>query len=189
MEQIKSALEIALEKTAHVKRASDEEIRRHKEKELTSLAIGIVQKYLRGESKLRDLASASERYAEKGLMSQAIWQQLVAAVDLDSYDSALEGLEFLAEDEEAVKKVTEEVRTIDHELCLEKSNIQRILSDKIGESVKNELALLGISGSSIDIDVESTAQWQQYLHELEARFQAKIELAKERLGRLAPNKQ
>ncbi len=186
MEQIKSALEIALEKTAHIKRASDEEIRRKKEEDLSILAGGVVRKYLRGESKLKDLSNASARHPERELMSRSIWEQLVAAVVLEKCDNVLEGLEFLASDKEEVKKVAAKVGEINEEFCLEKDNRLSVLSDKMEPSIRQELAQQGISGSSIEIVMESTPQWQQCFHELEALFQAKLELVKENLSRLAP---
>ena len=186
MEQIKSALEIALEKTAHLKRASAEEIRRQKEEDLVILASGVVQKYLRGEYKLKDLASASERHPEKELMSQALWEQLVAAISLEKCDNVLEGLEFLVRDKEAMKQVTAKAREISEEFYLEKNKRLHVLSDRIEQSIRQELSQQGISGSSIEIDVESTPQWQQSFHELEALSQARLELVKESLSRLAP---
>ena len=186
MEQIKSALEIALEKTAHLKRASAEEIRRQKEEDLVILASGVVQKYLRGEYKLKDLASASERHPEKELMSQALWEQLVAAISLEKCDNVLEGLEFLARDKETVKQVTAKAREISEEFYLEKNKRLHVLSDRIEQSIRQELSQQGISGSSIEIDVESTPQWQQSFHELEALSQARLELVKENLSQLAP---
>ena len=185
MEQIKSALEIALEKTAHLKRASAEEIRRQKEEDLVILASGVVQKYLRGEYKLKDLANASERHPEKELMSLVLWEQLVAAISLEKCDNVLEGLEFLSRDKEAVKQVTAKAREISEEFYLEKNKRMHVLSDRMEQSIRQELSQQGISGSSIDIDVESTPQWQQGFHELEALFQARLELAKEGLSRLA----
>ena len=186
MEQIKSALEIALEKTANLKRASAEEIRRQKEEDLVILASGVVQKYLRGEYKLKDLASASERHPEKELMSQALWEQLVAAISLEKCDNVLEGLEFLVRDKEAMKQVTAKAREISEEFYLEKNKRLHVLSDRIEQSIRQELSQQGISGSSIDIDVELTSQWQQGFHELEALFQTRLELVKESLSRLAP---
>jgi len=186
MEQIKSALEIALEKTAHLKRATVEEIRRQKEEDLVILASGVVQKYLRGEYKLKDLASASERHPEKELMSQALWEQLVAAICLEKCDNVLVGLEFLARDKEAVKQATANAREISEEFYLEKNKRLHVLSDRMEQSIRRELSQQGISGSSIEIDAESTPQWQQGFHELEALFQARLELVKESLGRLAP---
>ena len=186
MEQIKSALEIALEKTAHLKRASAEEIRRQKEEALVILASSVVQKYLRGEYKLKDLASASERHPEKELMSQALWEQLVAAICLEKCDNVLEGLEFLAREKESMKQVTAKTREISEEFYLEKNKRLHVLSDRMEQSIRQELSQQGISGSSIEIDVESTPQWQQGFHELEALFQAKLGLVKESLSRLAP---
>ena len=186
MEQIKSALEIALEKTAHLKRASAEEIRRQKEEELVTLATGVVQKYLRGEYKLKDLASASERHPEKELMSQVLWEQLVGAVSLEKCDNVLEGLEYLAKDKEAVKQVTAKAREIGEEFHLETNKRLNAMRDKIEQSIRQELSRQGISGSSIEIEAESTQQWRQSFQELEALFQARLELAKESLRRLAP---
>jgi hypothetical protein len=186
MEQIRSALEIALEKTAHLKRASSEEIRRKKEEDLIIVASGVVQKYLRGESKLKDLSNASDRHPERELMSRALWEQLVAAVVLEKCDNVLEGLEYLARDEEDVKKVIARAREISEEFHLEKDKHLSVLTGKMEQSSRQELAQQGISGSSIEIVVESTPQWHQCCHELEALYQARLELVKESLSRLAP---
>jgi hypothetical protein len=186
MEQIKSALEIALEKTAHLARASDEEIRRKKVEELSILANGVVQKYLRGESKLKDLSNASTRHQDRDLMSRAVWEQLVAAIVLEKCDNVLEGLEFLASDKEDIKKVTAKARKISEEFYLEKDKQLSVMTAKMEQSVRQELAQQGISGSSIEIVMESTPQWQQSFHELEAFFQSKLELVKESLNQLAP---
>ena len=186
MEKIKSALEIALEKTAHLKRATAEEIRRQKEEDIVILANGVVQKYLRAEYKLKDLASASERHPEKELMSQALWEQLVAAISLEKCDNVLECLEFLAKDKEDVKQAAAKAREISEEFYLEKNNRLHVLSDRVEQGIRQELSQQGISGNSIEIDVESTPQWQQGFHELEALFQARLELVKESLSWLAP---
>jgi len=186
MEQIKTAMEIALEKTAHLKRASAEEIRRKKEEEAASLATGLVQKYLRGENKLKDLVIATEHHPEKEIMSRALWRQLVAAIHLERCDNVLEGLELLAGDKESVKHLTDKVKEIGKEFHLVKVNKLQMLNEKIEQNFRQEQAQKGISGSAIEVDVESTEQWRQYLQELEARFQAKLELTKESLSRLEP---
>lgn len=186
MDRIKSALEIALEKTAHLERASAEELRRQKEEELVTLAGGIVQKYLRGEYKLKDLASAPERHPERELMSQALWEQLVTAISLENCESVFEGLEFLATDKEAVRQATARVKEIGQEFRLEKERRLRVLKDVVEQSIRQELSQQGIAGSSVEINVESAPQWRQGLQELEALFQTRLELVKESLNQPAP---
>jgi hypothetical protein len=184
MERIKSALEIALEKTSHLERASAEELRRQKEEKFATLASGIVQKYLRGEYKLKDLASALERYSERSLMAQMLWEQLVAAVSLENCKAAFEGLEFLASDKKAVRQASDRAKEISNELRLEKERRLPVLKDKVEQSIRRELSQRGIAGSSVEVDVELTQQWQQGLQELEIAFHSRLELVKESLGRL-----
>jgi hypothetical protein len=186
MDRIKSALEIAMEKTAHLERASAEELRRQKEEELVTLARGIVQKYLRDEYKLKDLANAPERYPERELMSQALWEQLVAAICLENCKAVFEGLEFLATDKEAVRQATATAKEISQEFRLEKKRRLHGLKEKVEQSIRQELSQQGIAGSSVEIDVESAPQWQQGLQELEALFQSRLELVKESLNQPAP---
>jgi len=184
MDRIKSALEIALEKTAHLERASAEELRRQKEEEFVTLARGIVQKYLRGEYKLKDLASALERYPERALMAQTLWERLVAAVSLENCEAVFEGLEFLASDKKAVRQASARAKEISKELRLEKERRLPVLKDRVEQSIRRELSQQGIAGSSVEVDVELAQQWQQGLQEFEALLQTRLELVKESLGQL-----
>ena len=52
------------------------------------------------------------------------------------------------------------------------------------QSIRRELSQRGIAGSSVEVDVELTQQWQQGLQELEIPFHSRLELVKESLGRL-----
>jgi hypothetical protein len=186
MDRIKSALEIALEKTAHLERASAEELRRQKEEELVTLSKGIVQKYLRGEYTLKDVASALERHPERELMAQALWEQLMAAISLENCEAVFEGLEFLAADKEAVRKATARAKEISQDCRLEKEHRLHVLKDGVEQSIRQELFQHGIAGSSVEIDVESAPQWRQGLQELEAFSQTRLELVKKSLNQSVP---
>ena len=182
MERIKSAFEIAMEKAERLGKASAEELREMKEGEYASLGEAIAKRYLRGELGLKQLEIEVKKLQDgRELMLKAMLGEILGSLRPEEPDKAIEAIVVLAEDKERAKETTAEVEKLCHEHAGRKGQTYAELREKLEQPIRQELSQLGISGSAIQIDVESAPQWLQAKEEMDVQFQARLSEIKGRL--------
>jgi hypothetical protein len=173
MAEIKSTVELALERTKGL-RLSHEEMEKMKEEELQAKAVGLVNRFLEVDFHLRDVEKELVKFdpQQRRHLEQLFLQHLIEAMNLDrDNDLILQGLEsLLPKSAWTVKKI--------------KDLLQRYQLRKKDESLKtrNELLAglerLGISGSAVHPKVEGSPEWDQAVSTFKPGFEEELKKLK-----------
>ena len=173
MGEIKSAVELAMERTKGF-RLSHEEMEKLKEEEIQSKAVGLVNRYLEVDFHLREVEKELGKFdpPQRKHLEQLFLQNLIGAMSLDR-DNALilQGLEtFLPKSAWTVRKI--------------KDLIQEYQEKKKEEFRKTETALLakleslGISGSAVQPKAEGSPEWEQAVAGFKPGFEEELKKLK-----------
>jgi hypothetical protein len=173
MAEIKSTVELALERTKGL-RLSHEEMEKMKEEELQSKAVGLVNRFLEVDFHLRDVEKELAKFdpQQRKHLEQLFLQHLIEAMNLDrDNDLILQGLEaLLPKSAWTVKKI--------------KDLVQRYQLRKKDESLKTKADLLaglerlGISGSAVHPKVEGSPEWEQAVSAFKPGFEEELKKLK-----------
>ena len=149
MGEMKSAWEIAMEKTANLKKASPEELRERKEEEYASIAQSLAERLLRGlEGRHFEIELEKHPSEDHALLKRRVISRLVESIDLadnDMSQDALAAIRYLrreAADQAAEDRITQ--------LLDEHERAREQLKQDLEKGVSERLAKLGISGSALD---------------------------------------
>jgi len=173
--RIKSALEIALEKSRRLGSLSEEEKSRLRDEELAGAGESLAQRYLNG-APLREieagLAKREEgdrptvrRYLllrlldEIGIGQSAQYEKIFSAIDHISGDTVL----------------TEEIRGVLRLYEIELERAQQNTLHKLEKAKLDELAQRGISGSAISLSTENTQEWAGLRRNMESGYGKRLE--------------
>jgi len=182
MERIKSAFEIAMEKAERLGKASAEELREMKEGEYASLGEAIAKRYLRGELGSKQLDTEIKKLqSNRDIVVGAAIGEIMGSLQPTDPDRAIEAIVVLIEDKEKAKETAEELKGLCREHTSRRERIYAELKEKIEQPMRQELSRLGISGSAIQIGVESNPQWLQAKEEMDTQFQRRLNEIKGRL--------
>lgn len=182
--EIKSTLEIAMEKVAKMPKLSPEETLERREREFGPRGRGIATRYLDGALRLADLEIEICRFQdeEREVVKRALESTLCDAIDLEEMDGsrkALEALQALAKGP-GLEHSAQELESIH-------SGYLRQKEEALAEFEKRqtgELRELGISGSAVRPNPEVSPDLQQRLREIRQSFSSRIE--KFKTGLLGP---
>ena len=173
MAEIKSTVELALERTKGL-RLSHEEMEKMKEEEFQSKAVGLVNRFLEVDFHLRDVEKELVKFdpQQRKHLERLFLQKLIEEMNLDrDNDLILQGLEaLLPKSAWTVKKI--------------KDLLQRYQLRKKDESLKtrNELLAglerLGISGSAVHSKVEGSPEWDQAVSTFKPGFEEELKKLK-----------
>jgi hypothetical protein len=173
MAEIKSTVELALERTKGL-RLSHEEMEKMKEEEFQSKAVGLVNRFLEVDFHLRDVEKELVKFdpQQRKHLERLFLQKLIEEMNLDrDNDLILQGLEaLLPKSAWTVKKI--------------KDLLQRYQLRKKDESLKtrNELLAglerLGISGSAVHSKVEGSPEWEQAVSTFKPGFEEELKKLK-----------
>jgi hypothetical protein len=171
MGEIKSSVEIAVEKTKHLK-MTREESERFKREELMHKAEGLANRYLSGEYNLEQVEDEIEKtpQGEQEELLHTVVSYFTHDIALrKSPQLALHALRQFLKDskKEVVLRKIEEVFTLyDKETHIE--------HQKVTSLFKNELQKKGFSGSAVVPNVEESRKWHQSLQEITTRYESEI---------------
>lgn len=179
MAEIKSAIELAMERTKNL-RLSSEEKEKLKEEEIHSRAQGLVNRYLEAGYHLREVEKELGQYdpQQRAQIEKLMLQCLSAAIQLDkNNDLVFQGIETLRE---GSQRITGKIREL-----LKKYQEQR---GKEYGKIKKDLLLkferLGISGSAVEPKVEGSQEWEDALAEFTPDFEDQLRFLREGLNQL-----
>jgi hypothetical protein len=168
MAEIKSTLDIIMERTRHLVLSADEKQQIERDDQLRKVP-GYLQKYLDGvgdlDDLLEDIATLPEEHRHE--VKQELIKRLVKELGFDPRGRrVLEALQGLAPRED-LGKVAELHQLLDrfdesrHELVTARS-----------EQARTRLAALGISGSAVVVREEKDPEWELRSHEYANQLQA-----------------
>jgi hypothetical protein len=180
MAEIKSALELAMEKSKKYV-ISDEERERIKEKEILQKATGLFHRYKEGHLSLSEMMREIERTDKKmrERVKEVLLSQWVDTLSLD-FDperlfGALESLKGRSLND--IRKKFESLRSIYRN---EIEEAKRTLSLQLVEALKDE----GIDGEAVEPNVEGSEEWKGRVEEVNRSHRGKLKEIKDALKRL-----
>ena len=189
MSELKSAWEIALEKSNKLGKPSAEEEQRYLEEKYRQIGTAIVRKYLddpRGSPESSSgLNSQLEAYSEKGknpiiknLIRRAALNELIAALDLKNSMNATAICQGIASLRPESQPVLDQVTQLVQEYEQARGETRRELENK-GKEVLHRLR---ISGTAVgDTNIEDSTEWQEKQQLLMATFAPKLDSLKQEL--------
>jgi hypothetical protein len=173
MAEIKSAVELAMERTKGL-RLSHEEMEKMKEEEIQGKAVSLVNRYLEVDFHLREVKKELAKFdpQQRKHLERLFLQTLIDAMNLER-DNALilQGLEtLLPASAWTIKKI--------------KDLIQKYQEKKKDELRKTETGLLakleslGISGSAVHPKAEGSPEWEQAVAGFKPGFEEELKKLK-----------
>ena len=166
MAEIKSTLEIIMEKTKGLT-MTDEEKRELKRKEMMGLFRGLLQKFVDGLMDLQDIKRESEALGRgyEDMLREIIIREVAERIQPEGDNEPL--LEVL---EKMTGMDIGPIRDFltDYERKLQKEMVAR------EESLMKRLKKNGISGSAIIPNLEADLQWRDYVFNLKEAFQKEV---------------
>jgi len=180
MAEIKSTLELAMERTKKISitREEKEAIRR---KETVQKATGMFHRYLEDRISLPEILKEIERTEDKAgaAIREMLCSQWIDAVSLDvENEKFLRGIESLQGGN--VDAARQELRVLCSQYGKEKDEARQEMRTRLREALRKD----GIYGSAVVPHVEESTEWKERLGTMEHAFGGEIEKVKETLRRL-----
>jgi hypothetical protein len=177
--QIKSSIELAMEKMAKLPKLTEEEIRERQEKEYGPQGQAIARRFLTGDlAETRLAAELFKHEDERGeIVRKAFSASLCQAIDLEDAEATarvLEAIKALLQDdypEETAGRLDGILRDYEEQRQRERATIE--------EAESAELRDLGVSGSAIRLNLGENQRWRQTCSELQQAFRPKADEIKE----------
>lgn len=170
MAEVKSTIEIALEKAKNMEISSDDR-RRFKHEEMMSRAKDIFQDHMNNFHRPDILGHAlKESGKDASLLRQCLTEVLVGALEPGkSSERIWEGLRELGlSDTDCFEKALTRIAEDD-------ARSRRETAQRITDRVRRSLAEAGISGTAVDIHVEASDQWRTSLSEGDTRKRVELD--------------
>jgi hypothetical protein len=178
--EIKSTLELALERTKKIS-ISEEEREKIKQKETLQKVNGFFHRYKEGRLPLNEILRDIERMDEKAraLSEEILLSQWIDALSLNEEDERLlRGIEALKG-----REIDDERAKLHHLLSQyqrEKDRVKEEVTVRSTEALKRD----GISGSAVEPKLEGNELWKDENEKLEYSYRMKLENIKEQMKAL-----
>jgi hypothetical protein len=176
MAEIKSAIELAMEKTKDF-HLSREEMNRLKEDEMQAKARSLVNRFLEVDFHFKEVEKELLKFtpAERTPIEKLMRRYLAEAIQLDrDNDLIFQGIETFRKESQPLNRQIQELIKNYHEQK-EKA---------YAETGKNLLAKWekqGISGSAVQAKVEGSPEWEKALLEFKPAFEEQLRVLQEKL--------
>jgi len=166
MGEIRSTLDIIMEKTKDLK-ISDEEKEAFKEQEMTGKIKGLIQKFLDGIIDMEQLRGEVSGLVEKGgdMVKRLIREESVSRIELEGNNEPLFRLleEITGSEVDSLREV---LKAFEKRLEREK--------DTREQGFKKRLEKQGISGSAVLPNINADPEWSRYVSEVKEEFQERL---------------
>ena len=177
MAEIKSTLELAMEKTKRItiSREEREEIKR---KEILQKVNGLFHRYREDQLPLNEILREIERMDEKTrtMTKGILLSQLIDALSLnDAGERLLKGIEAL--EGKDIDEVKEKFHRLLSQCRKEKEKIKQGIRIRSEEALRRE----GIYGSAVEPKLEGSEIWKKESEKLDHSYKTKLEEIKEQL--------
>ena len=180
MAEIKSSLELAMERTKKMS-ISQEEREEIKRREIVQKANSLFHRSLEGHLSLNEILREIERMDEK---TRAVVKEILLSQWIDSLsingenEKLLEMIESLKG--RGIDEVKQKLFQLISQYRKEKKEAEQEKRALRIEALRRE----GIYGSAVDLDIEEDAEWKEWLEVIDQSFKGKIEEMKEILRKL-----
>lgn len=169
MAEIKSAVELAMERTKGL-RLSHEEKEKLKEEEVQSKAHSLVNRYLEVDFHLREVERELDRVdpTQRQHLEKLFLQYLTEAIGLDrDNDLIFQGIEsYRGGSKNSIQKMKDLIQRYQQQKGREYSKAERDLL--------TNLERLGISGSAVQPKVEGSPEWEETLDKFKPAFEEEL---------------
>ncbi len=183
MGEIKSAIELAMERTKDL-RLSKEEKEQLKEEEIHAKAHGLVNRFLEIDYHFREAEKELAQYDPelRARLEKLMLQYFAEAIHLGKdNDLIFQGIESLAAGSSGLITKT-------RELAEKYQKEEEKEKQKVRKGLLSNLEKLGISGSAVEPKVEGSQAWKVALAKLNSKFEGELRDLKERLSQLSLKK-
>jgi len=180
MAEIKSTLELALERTKKMA-ISDKEKEEIRQKKLLETATRFFHRYREAHAPLSELQKEIGRMDEKtsAPVKEFLLSQWIDALSLKDEDERLiKGVEWLKNGR--LEETPQRFRYLSSQYREETEKIRQETRTQLVEALKRE----GIAGSAIEPNVEGNLLWKEAVEKLDHLYGEKLEAIKERLRSL-----
>lgn len=149
MKKIKSALELALEKTKDIKMDRGD-AREMDQQQYIKAAMALSRSYLQGKISKEQVKEKIERYPEeiRDKAKKAFIDELFRGIELDNTLRALEAFSVLREDEQA-RNVRAEIEKLYHYYLKQLKEAIKEIQENAGYFMRKKLSREGINGSAL----------------------------------------
>jgi len=182
--RIKSALEIAMEKTAGMPELTQEELIQQKEREYKPRGAALANRYLEGATRERELLTELLKYRgqEGGILRKAFLSTLCQSITLEDIDKSLRAIDGIqtVETNAKLKEVKTEVEKLFSEFRERREQRYATCEDLQREKLRG----LGISGSAVRLNLEGSEDWRHELSGIHSEYDININKLKENLSHL-----
>ena len=181
-QEIKSALELAMEKIAKMSEPTPEELMEQKEREYKPRGESIANKYLEKTFREADLETELGKYQDKEgeIVRKAFLLTLCQSIELEDMEKgrrAIEGIQILKRDG-YLEEIRREIEKFFREFHQERQQRHDVLE----KSENRKLEHLGIRGSAIKTNLENKEDWQQELDKIQLTYKPRIDKLKEKVS-------
>ena len=180
MAEIKSTLELALERTKKMVISEKEKVE-IKQKELLEKAKGLFHRYREGRAPLNEIQKEIERMDEKtsAAIKEFLLSEWIDALSLKGEDERLiRGVEWLKDG-----PMAEVVERFHHLLSQYQKEIEKTRHE-VRTRLEEELKREGITGSAVEPNVEGNSLWKKAVQELDRLYGGQLEEIKKELKNL-----
>ena len=176
MAEIKSAIEIAMEKTRGL-RLSPEEEEKLREEEIRSKAHALVNRFLEVDLHFREVEKELAKYpsGQRIRLEKIMIQDLAEALDLDRDNELIfQGIEILAPEKEgAVPKIKQLTQGYQQQ--------KEAARQKTAEALRAKWQSLGISGLAVVPKVAESPEWAGTLKAFRPSYEARMQSLKKEI--------
>ena len=174
MSEMKSAWEIAMEKTEKLGNASPEELRRQQEEKYALIGQSIADKFLGGlDGRCLGIELEKHPADDREVLIREIVSALAEAVELGDYEksqASLNGIRYLQEKQD-MQALEEQINKVFQEYGQAQENLRQELERHSYESLRQ----LGISGSAIAaVNPLADAEGEERLEDLARPYEARL---------------
>lgn len=174
MAEIKSSIELAMEKTKHLI-MTEEEKKEQEKKELEAKIKGILRRfkdgYMKREEVMDEFRNLKEK-TKKKMFIQFVLESIDPASENDELISLLESI-----DERLKEKIGLELKTIQKAFDEALNQRQMIVKERIRE----KLLSLGLEGDAMIINFELWDEWKEAKEEVQRIFSQRMERWRENI--------
>jgi len=174
MAEIKSSIELAMEKTEGLS-LSREEMEKLKEEELQSKAHSLVNRFLEVDYHFREMEKELSRLdpSQRIQIEKLMLEYLSEAIQIDGEnDLIFQGIEALRQENKnllpKIQELIERYKERREKEC-----------EKVEKNLLKKFERLGISGSAVQPKVEGCKQWNDALAQFKPSFEEQLRLLRE----------
>jgi hypothetical protein len=180
MGEIKSTLELAMERTKKVA-ISEKEKEEIKQREILQKATGLFHRHREGYLSLNEVLKEIERMEKKtaATVKAFLLSQWIDALSLDNDDERiLKGIESLKQ--RSIDKGKQRFHDLLSQYQMEKEKVKEKARGQLIEALKKD----GIWGSAVEPKLEGSELWKKENESLDRSYQIRLDEIKEQLRRL-----